>query len=87
MIKPQSYTFTEDGGVCVLWVNGREAARMDYTTALEMAQLMRMSGKRAKSNVGDQSRHWSVIANLTDGNAEELKTERNRDATAVLVPR
>ncbi len=43
---------------------GNVAIKMPYEAALQLSQWLRVRGKEAKRNAGDQSRHWSAIAVL-----------------------
>jgi hypothetical protein len=40
---------------------GNAEMGMDYETALQLSQWLRIRGKEAKRTAGDLSRHWSAI--------------------------
>lgn len=71
-------------GVDVVMTVGDKACRMDYSTALKLAVFLYHSGKVAKRVAGDESRRIIGIADLTDGNADELEAQISRDRTAVF---
>lgn len=72
-------------GVDVVLTIGNKAVRMDYETALKLSAFLRHSGRLAKRAAGDQSRKFTVVADLTDANADELEAQRSRDGTAVFT--
>lgn len=43
---------------------GDSTITMEYETAIQLSQWLRVNGKQAKNNAGDKSRHWSAIGNL-----------------------
>ena len=43
---------------------GNSTLRMSYADALRFSQMLRVHAKRAKRTAGDNSRHWSVVADL-----------------------
>jgi hypothetical protein len=67
MSKAQISTRAE-GEMVVLTINNAEI-RLHYQDAFRISQWLRVSGKEAKANAGDVSRHWSIIAQLDDANA------------------
>ncbi len=44
---------------------GNTEMKMDYEAAIQLSTWLRVRGKEAKQAAGDNSRHWSVIGNLT----------------------
>ena len=40
---------------------GNSTKVMDYATALQLSQWLRIHAKKAKKTAGDVSRHWSAI--------------------------
>ncbi len=50
---------------------GNQVATFGYEDALKFANFIRMAGKRAKANAGDNSRHWSIVANLSSQEKDE----------------
>lgn len=58
-----------DKGDKVFLTIGNSTKVMDYATALQLSQWLRVHAKKAKKTAGDMSRHWSAI-----GVVEGLKT-------------
>ena len=83
ILKQTPFGVRTEGQVVVMTV-GTKCCRMDYKTALKLGMFLRNGARDAKRNAGDNSKVWSVFADLTDGNLEELKAERSRDGTAVF---
>ena len=50
-----------DRGDKVYLTIGNSVKVMDYQTALQLSQWLRMHAKKAKKTAGDMSRHWSAI--------------------------
>lgn len=74
---------THVDGVDVVLTVGDKALRMDYQTALQISAFLRHCARRAKHAAGDSSRSWTVVADLTDANADEMQAQLSRDGTAV----
>ena len=55
---------TEVKGDRVLLKAGSTTIDLPYEAALQLSQWLRVSGKQAKQNAGDVSRHWSAVATL-----------------------
>lgn len=72
-------------GVDVVMTIGEKAVRMDYATAIKLSAFLRNSGRIAKRHAGDQARHFTVFADLTDANLDELEAQRTRDGTAIFA--
>lgn len=72
-------------GLDVVMTVGTAQCRMDYQTALKLGTFLYHCGQQAKRKAGDFALNVIGIADLTDGNAEELKAEMNRDRTAVFA--
>jgi hypothetical protein len=72
-------------GLDVVVTLGDKACRMDYDTALNLAAFLYHAGKMAKRLSGDESVRIIGLADLTDGNAEEMKAQMSRDRTAVFA--
>jgi hypothetical protein len=72
-------------GVDVHMTIGEKAVRMDYQTALKLSAFLRHAGRLAKRNAGDQARNFTVYADLTDANADELLAQLSRDRTSVFA--
>ena len=49
----------------VVFAVGNSVMKMEYETAIQLSTWLRVRGKEAKRNAGDDSRHWSVIGNLS----------------------
>jgi hypothetical protein len=60
-----------DEGEDVVLRIGDSELRWHYTQALALSQHVRVCAKRAKNRAGDQSRHWSAVADLVDANKPE----------------
>lgn len=71
-------------GIDVLMTIGPKVVTMDYATALKLSAFLRNGGRLAKRNAGDQGRHFTVFADLTDANMDELEAQQSRDGTAVF---
>jgi hypothetical protein len=71
-------------GTTVVMTIGAKAVRMEYDVALKLAAFLRNGGRMAKRNAGDQSRTFTVFADLTDASLDELQAQRSRDGTAVF---
>lgn len=74
-------------GTKVVLTIGKVVATMDYETAIRMSAFLRYSGKLAKRASGDISKHYTVIADLTDANADELKAAISKDRKSVYARR
>lgn len=71
-----------DEGTTVKLMLGNVPVTMDYRAALELAQFLRLSGRRAKSTAGDRSSTFSSMGILTDAETEERRLQKLRDVTA-----
>ena len=71
-------------GVDVVMTIGTKAVRMEYSVALKLSAFLRNGGRLAKKRAGDESRTWTVCADLTDANLDEMEAQRSRDGTAVF---
>ena len=58
--------FFDEGEYCGYKINGEVILRLDYAEMFKFSQMLRMHAKRAKRTAGDNSRHWSAVADLTD---------------------
>lgn len=72
-------------GVDVVMTIGTNNVRMDYMTALKLSAFLRNGGRIAKRNAGDESRKWTVFADLTDANADELRAKMNKNGTIITA--
>ncbi len=66
-------------GATVVMTIGPKAMRMDYDVALKLSAFLRHGGTLAKRAAGDESRKWTVFADLTDANAEEVGARMSKD--------
>lgn len=65
ILKREVCSVGVDGQTVVLKFGNTEI-KLDYTSALQVSQWMRIRAKEAKRNAGDTSRHWSAIGILSD---------------------
>jgi hypothetical protein len=65
LLKPQNTSVHVEGTLVVIKI-GTSEIKMDYETALQLSTWMRVRGKEAKRNAGDDNRHWSVIGKLSN---------------------
>jgi hypothetical protein len=86
ILKQTPYGVRVEGTVVVMTI-GTKNCRMDYDTALKLSAFLRHGGRTAKRIAGDQSRKFTVFADLTDANADELEVQLSRDRTAVYSGR
>lgn len=85
ILKFTPYGCRVEGTKVVLTI-GRTNATMDYETAIKMSAFLRYCGKLAKRAAGDESRHFTIIADLTDGNTvEEFGAEFSKDKKSVYM--
>lgn len=61
---------------------GNVPITMDYNTALDLAQFLRVIGRQAKANAGDKSFSVRTLGLLTDAEGDEKRRQALRDATA-----
>lgn len=64
LLRPQRIDVRREGSLVVLQIGNAEM-KMEYETAIQLSTWLRVRGKEAKQLSGDNSRHWSVIGNLT----------------------
>jgi len=81
ILKKTNYKVWAEGSLVVLKF-GNIPITMDYATALELAQFLRVTGKQAKANAGDKSFTISAMGLLTDAEEDERRIQHLRDATA-----
>ena len=86
ILKQTAYSVKSEGSLVKIQLGGIPIT-MDYTTALEMAQMLRIEGRRAKAMAGDKS--FTIIAKglLSDAGEDERLRQGLRDATATFQPR
>lgn len=83
ILKQTPYGVRVEGTVVVMTI-GKKNCRMDYDTALKLSAFLRNGGRQAKRNAGDGAMKFTVYADLTDANLDELDAQRSRDGTAVF---
>lgn len=86
ILKQTPYGVRVEGKTVVLTI-GPKNVRMDYSVALKMSAFLRHAGRYAKRAAGDEGRRFTVFADLTDANLDELEAQRSRDGTAVFSGR
>ena len=81
ILKQTAYSVTSEGSLVKIQLGGIPVT-LDYSTALEMAQMLRIEGRRAKAIAGDKS--FTVIARgmLSDAETDEKLRQSLRDSTA-----
>jgi hypothetical protein len=57
---------------------GNVNVKMDHSTALQLAQLLRIHGQRAKAMAGDNSINLTVKGHLTDAEDDILTRQKLR---------
>lgn len=60
LLSKQRIAVAAEGEMVKLTI-GNADIKMQYETALQLSQWLRVRGKEAKRNAGDMSRHWSAI--------------------------
>jgi len=82
ILRQTPYGVRVEGTVVVMSI-GTKAVRMDYVTAIKLSAFLRHGGRMAKKNAGDESRHFTVYADLTDANAEDLRARMNKRGSII----
>lgn len=72
-------------GVDVVMTIGRANVTMNYETAIKLSAFLRNAGRLAKRIAGDESRRFTVYADLTDANADELGAVLSKDRKTIAV--
>lgn len=83
ILQRTPYGVRVEGTVVVMTIGTRNV-RMDYETALKLSAFLRHGGRIAKKASGDESRRFTVYADLTDANAEELKAALSVDRKQIF---
>lgn len=83
VMKPTAYSVDAEGSFVTLVIGG-QSFTMEYNTAFDIAQRMRIMGRQAKANAGDKSKSLRALGLLTDAEADEKRTQSMRDSTAVF---
>lgn len=63
LLKPHRYEVGHEGEYVKLTL-GNTTITMRYEDAITLSQHLRVHGKAAKREAGDQSRHWHAVAIL-----------------------
>ena len=81
ILKQTAYGVKSEGSLVKIQL-GNIPVTMDYSTALELAQMLRIEGRRAKAMAGDKS--FTIIAKgmLSDAETDERLRQSLRDTTA-----
>jgi hypothetical protein len=82
ILRQTPYGVRVEGEIVVMTI-GPKCVRMDYTTAIKLSAFLRHGGRMAKRNAGDESQKFTVFADLTDANAEELRARMNKNGTII----
>jgi hypothetical protein len=86
ILKLTPYGCRVEGEKVVMTI-GRAVATMDYETAIKLAAYLRYCGRLAKKAAGDLSLKATIIADLTDANADELQAAISKDRKSVYARR
>ena len=86
ILKKTPYSVSSEGSIVKIQF-GNVPITMDYRTALELAQMLRIEGRRSKAMSGDQSFTFVAKGRLTDAETDEKLRQGLRDATATFQPR
>lgn len=83
ILKQTPYSVKSEGSLVKVHL-GNVPVTMDYSTALELAQLLRIEGRRAKAMAGDKS--FTIVARglLSDAESDEKIAQSLRDSTATF---
>ncbi len=84
ILQRTPYGVRVEGTVVVMTI-GNKNVRMDYEVALKLSAFLRHGGRIAKKAAGDESRKFTVYADLTDANAEELKAALSVDRKQIFI--
>ena len=82
ILRQTPYGVRVEGTVVVMSI-GTKAVTMDYEVAIKLSAFLRHGGRLAKKNAGDESRHFTVYADLTDANAEDLRARINKRGSII----
>lgn len=83
ILRQTPYGVRAEGTVVVMSIGTKEV-QMEYEVALKLSAFLRHAGRAAKRAAGDHSKHFTVYADLTDANMDELQAQMSRDGTAVF---
>ena len=61
LLSRQRISVEVDGHNLVAFTAGNSTLTMDYETALQVSQWLRVRAKEAKRKAGDTSRKWSIV--------------------------
>jgi hypothetical protein len=65
LLLPHRIEVTDVGDTVKVRI-GNATLTLQYETALQLSQLLRLRAKMAKKRAGDMSRHWSSMGILED---------------------
>ncbi len=71
-------------GTTVIMTIGTNVTTMDYDVALKLSAFLRHGATIAKRAAGDESRKWTIFADLTDANAEEIEARMSKDRKIII---
>ena len=83
ILKNTEYRVYADGGMVTMEF-GNVPITVDYNTALQLAQFLRIAGRKAKANAGDTSRNIRSFGLLTDAESDEQEAQKAKDTTAIF---
>lgn len=66
---------------------GTGLVTMDYSMAIKLGTFLRYAGKEAKRLSGDVSKLFTIVADLTDANAEQFGANISKDRKSVYARR
>ncbi len=74
-------------GVDVVMTIGKATVTMTYDVAIKLSAFLRNAGRHAKRAAGDESKKFTIYADLTDANADELGAVLSKDRKSVYARR
>jgi len=80
ILHNQPYKVYAEGELVTIEL-GNVPITVDYHTALQMAQFLRIAGRKAKSNAGDNSFTVKAFGLLSDAEADEKAAQKRRSFT------
>lgn len=83
ILKNTAYQVVNEGSLVKLTF-GNVPITMDHKTALQLAQFLRISGRRAKAISGDRSMNLNAFGLLTDADADEIEMQSAQDSSAAF---
>lgn len=80
ILQNTSFEVTNEGSLVKVRF-GNVPITMDHKTALQLAQFLRVSGRKAKALAGDTSMDFKAFGLLTDAEQDERLRQANIDPT------